>query len=384
MVPKNGKLHIAKCPFSFDMEGEMAKTARKTSQKNTSGSSASERCVLLTGTSGFIGSELLRRLRTDDRWDRLVAVDMQRPPFKHPKVTFHKIDLTYPRADEMLIEIFEDEKPDTVVHTGFYQKPIEDTTYAHEVNSIGTMHILSACSEVHVRKIVAGSRTMVYGAQYDSPHYMSEDHMPRPQMDYEFQRDKAEIERQLLRFWKDKPETIVTVLRHCSIIGPTVDNCWSHYLSMPVCPTVLGYNPLIQFISEDDVMDAFNLAVGDNFPGVFNIVGRRAIPLSMVLKLANKPRLPLISPVAENLFRGLWISKLGPFPPEHLNFLRYHCLADGARAKEVMGYEAKKTAWEALEEYLEVRRLGRVGRPARESEEDEEEVISEPAGIGSE
>ena len=346
-------------------------------------SSSSGRCVLLTGTSGFIGSQLLKRLKSDPQWERLIAVDTQRPPFKHPRVSFYKVDLTYPRADEMLIEILTEERPDILVHSGFYQRPIEDTTYAHEVNSIGTMHILSACSEAPVRKIVVSSRTMVYGAYYDNPHYMSEDHTPRPHMDYEFQRDKCEVERQLLRFWKENPETLVTVLRHCSIMGPTVDNCWTHYLSLPVCPTILGYNPLIQFISEDDVIDAFNLAVDKDFPGVFNIVGRRVIPLSMLLKLANKQRLPLIYPVAENLFRGMWITKLGPFPPENLNFFRYHCLADGSRAKEVMGFEAKKTAWEALEEYLEVRRLGQVGRPV-ESEETEEELRPEAAGAGVE
>ena len=180
------------------------------------------------------------------------------------------------------------------------------------------------------------------------------------------------MERQLLRFWKANPETLVTVLRHCSIMGPTVDNCWTHYLSMPVCPTVLGYNPLIQFISEEDVIDAFELAVNDDFLGVFNIVGTRIIPLSMMLKLANKVRLPMAQPLAENLFRMLWIGNIGPFPPEHLSFLKYHCLADGSRAKEVMGFEAKKTAWQALEEYLEVKRLDRVGRPAEPEDEDEE------------
>ena len=364
----------------------MAKTTKnsaKSSRKDGSNASAPGRTVLLTGTSGFVGSQLLRRLKTDDRCDRLIAIDMQLPPFKHPKVTFHKIDLTYPSADEMLIDIFEEEKPDIVVHTGFYQKPIEDTTYAHEVNSVGTMHILSACAEVPVRKIVVSSRTLVYGAYYDNPHYMSEDHMPRPHMEYEFQLDKCEVERQLLRFWKEHPEMLVTVLRHCSILGPTVDNCWSHYLTMPVCPTVLGYNPLIQFIAEDDVIDAFSLAIDGDFPGVFNIVGRRAIPLNKVLRLANKPRLPMIYMLGENLFRGLWISKLGPFPPEHLSFLRYHCLADGSRAKEIMGFEAKKTAWEALEEFLEAGRLGRVGRPVDWDEDlEEENMTREPAGVG--
>jgi UDP-glucose 4-epimerase len=280
--------------------------------------------------------------------------------------------MTHPRADELLLEIFKEEKPDIVVHTGFYQRPIEDTTYAHELNSIGTMHILAACAESHVRKIVVSSRTMVYGAFFDNPHYMTEEHSPRPQMVYEFQLDKVEVERQLLRFWKSNPEILVTVLRHCSIMGPNVENCWTHYLSMPVCPTVLGYNPLIQFISEEDVIDAFEIAINDDFPGVFNIVGRRIIPLHMILKLANKVRMPMAHPLAENLFRMLWIANLGPFPPEHLHFLKYHCLADSTRAKEVMGFEAKKTAWQALEEYLEVRRLDRVGRPTEPEEEDEE------------
>ena len=41
-----------------------------------------------------------------------------------------------------------------------------------------------------------------------------------------------------------------------------------------------------------------------------------------------------------------------------------------------MGFEAKKTAWQALEEYLEVRRLDRVGRPT-EPEDTEERADRE-------
>lgn len=270
----------------------MPRNMRKASNKNNSGRKAEGRRVLLTGTAGFLGKSLLSRLLSDARYERLIAVDVQSLdvrslPSRKRRTKFYKVDLTHPRADEMLVEIMNGEKPDIIVHTGFYQRPIEDTTYAHEVNSIGTMHILSACSEFPVRKIVVSSRTLVYGAHYDNPHYMTEDYHPRPRLDYEFQLDKVEVERQLLRFWKDNPNTLVTVLRHCSIMGPSVDNCWTHYLSMPVCPTVLGYNPLIQFISEDDVIDAFKLAVDEDFPGVFNIVGKRVIPLSMVFRLAT-------------------------------------------------------------------------------------------------
>lgn len=342
----------------------MIETAGATRQADVSA-----RRVLLTGTSGFLGSNLLKRLKQDERYTRLIAVDIQPPAIKSKKEKFYKVDLAHPRADEMLSEIMQKEQPETVVHSGFYQRPIPDTTYAHELTSIGTMHILSACAEVGIKKIVAASRTLVYGAHYDNPHYMTEDHTPRPRLDYEFQLDKVEVERQLLRFWNSNPDTLVTVLRHCTIMGPNTKNCWTQYLSMPVCPTILGYNPLFQFISEEDVIDAFKLAVDEDYHGVFNIVGRRIIPLSMVLKLANKRRCSMPYPVAASLFRGLWISRKSPFPPEHLDFLRYHCLADGSRAKEVMGFEAKKTAWDALEEFLEVKRLGKVGRKIETDEQ---------------
>lgn len=352
----------------------MVTTTERMPLKSEPEISSKGKCVLLTGTSGFAGSNILKRLKRDDRYGRLIAVDIQKPIVNSRKTRFYKVDLTHPRADEMLYEILHAEKPEIVVHTGFYQAPNKDTTYAHELTSIGTMHILSACAEAAIPKIVVGSTTLVYGAHPDNPHYMTEDYTPRPRMDYEFQLDKVEVERQLLRFWNGNPNTVVTVLRHCGIMGPSVRNSWTRYLSMPVCTTVLGYNPLIQFISEEDMLDAFKLAIDGDFIGVFNIVGKRAIPLSMILKLANKCHMPMLAPVGEAYLRALWIANLGPFPPEHIDFLRHHYLADGSRAKEIMGFEAKKTAWEALEEFLEVKRLRRVGRPAKTKELSEEEM----------
>jgi UDP-glucose 4-epimerase len=117
----------------------MVKGAKKASHRNESGKTSAGRRVLLTGAAGFVGSNLLKRLKSDARYERLVAVDLERPPFKLLKTKFYKVDLTHPRADEMLLEILSEEKPDIVVHTGFYQRPIEDTTYAHEVNSIGSI-----------------------------------------------------------------------------------------------------------------------------------------------------------------------------------------------------------------------------------------------------
>ncbi len=65
---------------------------------------AKRRTVVVTGAYSFIGSEVLRALDADPRYERLIAVDIRKPAYVSPKLQFHKIDLTLPSAEYAAIK----------------------------------------------------------------------------------------------------------------------------------------------------------------------------------------------------------------------------------------------------------------------------------------
>jgi UDP-glucose 4-epimerase len=121
---------------------------------------------------------------------------------------------------------------------------------------------------------------------------------------------------------------------------------------------VLGYDPLIQFVHEEDCLDAYERATREPHPGVFNIVGRGVAPLSTLLRLAGKRILPLPAPV---LFRMAYYpsqTQTGDPPAAFYDYLRWLWVADGARGFDAFG-EPVYTTKEAWISFVSERRMRR-------------------------
>src|SRR3954452_21044005 len=174
---------------------------------------AEQRVVAITGAYSFIGAELIKRLERDRRYYKVLAVDVRKPTFPMHKTQFHKGDLTLPTADGDLAAIFKREGVDTVVHAAFLSSPTHATAWAHELESIGTLHVLNAAAECQAREVVTWSQTVVYGANPLNPNFLTEDHELRGDKSRSrFVKDKVEAERQVRRFRAENTETIVTTL----------------------------------------------------------------------------------------------------------------------------------------------------------------------------
>ncbi len=130
------------------------------------------RVVAVTGAYSFVGAELIKRLEADRRYAKILACDIRKPAFPLEKTQFHKIDLTMPAADADLSALFQREKVDTVVHAAFLSTPTHNNAWAHELESIGTMHVLNASGEAGVGKLVLFSTTLVYGASPLNPNFL--------------------------------------------------------------------------------------------------------------------------------------------------------------------------------------------------------------------
>ncbi len=288
---------------------------------------------------------------------RIVTLDVEPPDTAGQKTHVYEVDLTAAIAEERASEIFAAERVDTVVHLAFLASPTHASAWAHELESVGTMHLLNACRRTQVRKIALWSQTVLYGAHPTNPNFLSERHPLRARRDDPFFADKIEAETDVLRFGRPGKGRIATVLRTAPILGPTVTNFVSRYLSHRFVPTILGFDPLVQFVHEADAVAAFKIAIDRDCPGVFNIVADGVLPLSTVVKLAGRIALPLPRRLAGSAISAFWAAHLSEAPPAFLDYLQYLCVADGEHAEQVMGFSPLYTTREAVMDYASAQHL---------------------------
>ncbi|WP_437767017.1 NAD-dependent epimerase/dehydratase family protein [Sorangium sp. So ce281] len=330
---------------------EASPTSRRAS------SSPGGRVIALTGAASFLGRNLIGILEEDPRIARVVAIDIKRPDTGGSKLRMHTVDLTEPASEERVAEVLAAEQVDTLVHLCFLSSPTPATAWAHELESVGTMHLLHGARQASLRKLILWSQTILYGAHPTNPNFLTEKHPLRADPDERFFADKMAAERELNAFGAKTKGTTVTILRTAPILGPTVQNYVTRFLARRLVMTMLGFDPLWQFIHEVDAIAAFKLAIDSDFPGTFNIVGDGVLPLSTIVRLAGRTAVPVLHSAAGPLVSALWAAHAAIAPPSFLRYLRYLCVADGEKAAQVMGFRPVYTTREALLDYTSAQRL---------------------------
>ena len=314
--------------------------------------------IAVTGLGSFIGRRLVDRLLARSPDLRVVGIDQRRPFRLDGRVRYHRVDLTEPTADSRIAEVLTRERVDAVVHAAFRSAPTPDIEYDHEVETIGSLHVMNACAAAKVKRLVVASSTMLYGARPDNPNFLTEEHPLRGHPGAHCVQDRAEVE-SLLAGWKARhPDSEVTVLRTCWIFGPDHWDPVVRYFSLPVVPMVMGHDPLVQFIHEEDCLHAFERATLNPHPGIFNVVGRGVLPLSTILRLGGKRILPLPAPLLYRMTHYPSQSQTGDAPAGFYDYLRYLWVADGHKGWDAFG-EPVYTTKEAWISFVSARRMRR-------------------------
>ena len=263
---------------------------------------------------------------------------------------YHRVDLTEPTADSIVAEILEKERCETVLHAAFFTDPHPDLEYSHELEVVGSLHVINAAAAAGVRKLVVTSSAQVYGPHPDNPNFLSEDHPLRPQREAHSLRDRAEVEGLLRIFAQRHRAIVVTSLRPCWIVGPSYESAVTRRFESGRVVTLLGYDPLLQFLHEIDWLDAVELALERDAPGAFNLAGDGVLPLSTLLRLAGKRSLPLPHPL---LYRASYldsIARTGDPPAALLDYLRFLWVVDTKRARDELGFDPTYTTQGSLDE----------------------------------
>jgi UDP-glucose 4-epimerase len=314
------------------------------------------RRIALCGAQTFLGKRLLEILAEDPSVTRLVAIDAQEQGARAPepglssalgRVRSYTVDRAEPQSAARIAEILAAEDIDTFVHLGFLEAPSRNLAYAHDLESVGTLNILNACRERPVQKLVLGSSTLLYGARYDNPNFLTETHPLRGLTGTAFLSDKIDAERQVEAFAREQRAS-VSVLRFAPILGPTIDSFITRWLSLPRVPVLLGYDPLLQFTHEVDALAALKQAIESQVSGVLNVAGDGVLPLSTVVRLIGRTALPVPYFVARRLCAALWSLGLSEVPAPMLRFLRHLCVADTERQRRELAEPAMFTTREAV------------------------------------
>ena len=141
------------------------------------------------------------------------------------------------------------------------------------------MHVLNAARQERAcASSSSGARRSSTARTRRTRTSSRERHPLRADADEPFFADKIAAEREVAAFAAKARGTVVTILRTAPIVGPTVRNYITRYLAERIVITLLGFDPLWQFVHEVDAIAAFKLAIDRDFPGVFNIVGEGVLP----------------------------------------------------------------------------------------------------------
>jgi UDP-glucose 4-epimerase len=103
-------------------------------------------------------------------------------------------------------------------------------------------------------------------------------------------------------------------------------------------PTLLGYDPLFQFMHERDVARAIALAIERRLRGVFNVVGPPPLPLSILVRETGRRAIAL-----PELVYALALGRFGlpKLQKGALGHIRYPVIVDGSafRMATAFAYE---------------------------------------------
>ncbi|MPZ91500.1 MAG: NAD-dependent epimerase/dehydratase family protein [Actinobacteria bacterium] len=311
--------------------------------------------ILITGVSSYLGLRLAKRFEHDDDIEAIIGVDLQEPPVPIGKLDFVPADIRNP----LIARVLDSTEVDTVIHTNISSHPsrLGGRSQMKENNVMGTLQLLAAAQRVkRVTRVLMKSSTAVYGMGPKEPSIVREDHDNRYAHLYGYGKDCSEAETYVRDFARRRRDVEVVILRMQSLIGPTVRTNMSDYLSLPVIPTAVGYDPRLQLVHEEDAVEAFALATHGAPKGIYNITGRGVVFLSKAIRMLGKVGLPMLYPAATAA--GSVLRRVGTvdFPPDQLQFLIYGRVVDYKRAREEFGFVARYTTEEAIADFRDRRR----------------------------
>lgn len=289
--------------------------------------------ILVTGASSWVGGRLVRSL--ESRADtEIFAVDDTEPTIEFSS-DFHRSGLDVLDFADHVISV----RPTTVVHLQTLDRSAVSGPDQSSV-VLGAQALFGAIARLpEVQSVIVKSDAAVYGSGPRNPSVIRETTKTPARLTH-YERSLREVESSVSQLADEHPRISFSVLRFNPIVGIAINNPLSRYLRLPVVPTLLGSDPRLQFVHEDDAVRALEHAIDNPQPGTFNIGCEGQLYLSRILRLGKRINQRLPTRQFQYAMRVL-----RPFDsslPRHLvNLIKYGRVTDTRLMREQLRFQPR-------------------------------------------
>jgi UDP-glucose 4-epimerase len=142
------------------------------------------------------------------------------------------------------------------------------------------------------------------------------------------------------------------MLRLANVIGPGIRTGLTDYFSLPVIPVPFGYDARLQFLHEDDSLEAMLLATTGPPVGIVNVAGDGVVTVQQAARLAGRPSVPV--PMAASGLLGQLVrrSGLADFSHDQMQYLAFGRGMDTTRMRQVLHLEPRFSTRAAFEDFI--------------------------------
>jgi len=303
------------------------------------------KAVLVTGATTPLGRAIAHAILDTGLAEHVVAVGAETRSDGgygiSDKLTYLSVDLTRERrVRRALFGPMTALGVEAIVHTAQHRSAADEGSQVHRLNVEATRTLLWL-AEQHpdISTLIFKSDHSVYSVNATRPTFIREDQpldlSPTLQ---QWRRDRVEAD---LIAWGHAGlgKTKIVVLRMAELLGPDQGSQIYDYLQSRVCLRPIGYDPMINLISEADAARAVCLGLSCTHSGVYNVPGFDTLPLSELIRLAGRREIPVPGPLLGPLYQARARVRGTDFSYA-LNQGRFHFsgVLDGTRAKDELGY----------------------------------------------
>lgn len=305
-----------------------------------------KKIALITGIAG--GLAQLVGYRLYQAGYEIIGVDYRYQPNLSYPATIYRANYNKTKIEDIVRR----HRPTHIYHLGRVGNLKERMGKRFDLNVIGSRKVMDLALTYGAERLVVLSTFHIYGAHPHNHIPIDEEDPLRAGAAFPQIADAIQLDTQAVLWVYKNRQCPAVVLRPANIVGPDISNAISTYLRSSPIPYMAGFDPMVQFIHQNDLLDILlKLADHKNVIGVYNVAGKGTIPLKVALDCAEGMKIPIPSFIASSYLKTARLLKKG-LPPYLINFLKYPCIISDERLREALKWQPQIAQEEALHSTL--------------------------------